>query len=164
MWISKRDTEILATLVSLYGTTRSPVSSSQLADHLTYSCPLIRKELQKMESFGLLKKENRSAGRTPTDKGLKTYLRTLEESGNGPAEAIKSEINASGKNFSELSTQSALLLARESGTIGFVCFDSIFDLEFSRIKLIKIDAYKIMLILNTRNQWVFSKIFTTRRI
>jgi len=162
MWISKRDSEILATLVSLYSNTRRPVSSAQLSGHLPHSCSLIRKELQKLESHGFLKKSSNSSGRTPTDRGLKMYLKTLDQM-NDTAQFLPGSLGSEGKDFSDLSVQSADLLSRESDHIGFVYFDSIFDLEFRKIKLIKIDAYKIMMILNGMNQWVFSKIFITNR-
>ncbi len=162
MWISKRNTEILASLVNLYSNTRLPVSSAQLSKFLPYSGSLIRKELQKLESLGFIKKSNRSSGRIPSDKGLKMYLRSLETitDNNMIFPGLK---QSGGKDFSDLSTKSADLLSRESDHIGFVYFDSIFDLEFTNIRLIKIDSYKIMMILNSWNQWVFSKVFTTNK-
>ncbi len=162
MWISKRDTEILATLVNLYSNTRLPVSSAQLSGYLPFSCSLIRKELQKLEANGLIEKSSSSSGRTPSDRGIKMYLRGLDkmvETGPLSPEFLK----ATGKDFSDLSTKSADLLSRESDHIGFVYFDSIFDLEFKSLKLIKIDSYKIMMILRGSNQWIFSKIFITNR-
>lgn len=162
MWISKRNTEILASLINLYSNTRRPVSSAQLSEYLPYSCSLIRKELQKLESNGLLKKSSCSSGRTPSDRGLKMYLRSLDELAD--TGSLSPEfLQANGKNFSDLSNKSVDLLSRESDHIGFVYFDSIFDLEFKKIKLIKIDSYKIMMILNNMNQWIFSKIFITNR-
>ncbi len=162
MWISKRDTEILAALVNLYSSTRHPVSSAQLTECLPYSCSLIRKELQKLESNGLITKSSSSSGRTPSDRGLKMFLRSLDSITD--SSALTPEFSRSmGKNFSDLSTTSADLLSRESDHLGFVYLDSIFDLEFSKVKLIKIDSYKIMMILSSRNQWVFSKIFITNR-
>lgn len=162
MWISKRNTEILASLINLYSNTRRPVSSKQLSEHLPYSCSLLRKELQKLEAIGFIKKSSSSSGRTPSDKGLKMYLRSLDEiadTGTLSPEFFQSD----GKDFSDLSTRSADFLSRESDHIGFVYFDSIFDLEFKKVKLIKIASYKIMMILDCRNQWIFSKIFVTNR-
>ncbi|MEN8223392.1 MAG: hypothetical protein ABFR36_09060 [Acidobacteriota bacterium] len=162
MWISKRDTEILAALVNLYSSTRHPVSSAQLAKLLPYSCSLIRKELQKLESNGLITKSSGSSGRTPSDRGLKMFLRNLDRI-TDPATLSPEFVHSIGRDFSDLSTKSADLLSRESDHIGFVYFDSIFDLEFQKVKLIKIDSYKIMMILSSMNRWVFSKIFITNR-
>lgn len=162
MWISKRNTEILASLINLYSNTRRPVSSKQLSEHLPYSCSLLRKELQKLEAIGFIKKSSSSSGRTPSDKGLKMYLRSLDEIAD--TETLSPEFfQSDGKDFSDLSTRSADFLSRESDHIGFVYFDSIFDLEFKKVKLIKIAPHKIMMILNCRNQWIFSKIFVTNR-
>lgn len=162
MWISKRDTEILAALVNLYSSTRHPVSSAQLSEHLPYSCSLIRKELQKLESYGLLTKNNSSSGRTPSDRGLKMFLKGLDRITDSPSFSPEF-FHSDDKDFSDLSNKSTDLLSRESDHIGFVYFDSIFDLEFRKVRLIKIGSYKMMMILNSSNQWVFSKIFITNR-
>jgi len=162
MWISKRNTEILAALVNLYSRTRRPVASAQLAERLPWSCSLIRKELQKMESGGLITKPSSSSGRIPSDRGLKTFLRSLEKAeGHMDPSDVPGETRR--RDFSDLSSRSADLLSRESDHIGFVYFDSIFDLRFRRLKLIKIGPYKMMMILSGRNRWVFSKIFVTHR-
>ncbi len=162
MWISKRNTEILVTLVKLYGNTRHPISSAQLTKYLPYSCSLIRKELQKLESNGLIEKRSSSSGRIPSDRGLKMYLNSLDEMTDSVSN-FSNLLSSSGKDFSDLSNTSADLLSRESDNIGFVYLDSIFDLEFKKVKLIKIGPYKIMMILNSSKQWVFSKIFVTNK-
>ncbi len=163
MWISKRNAEILATLIALYGKAKQPVSSDRLSKQLPYSSSLIRKELQRMESNGLIEKTSVSSGRIPSDKGLKMYLRTLDPQPLNDNSRIDFPNPGKDKDFCDLSSKSADLLSKGSDNIGFVYFDSVFDIEYKKIKLIKIGSYKVMAILNTINHWVFSKIFVTNR-
>lgn len=160
MWISKRNSDILATLIKLYTSDKIPVSSKQLSIILPYSCSLIRKELQNLESHGFITKNNASSGRVPSDKGIKTYLRTINNSDLPQKEEIKLSLN-SGSSFNDLSNSSASLLSSSTNNIGFVYFDSIFDLNYKKVRLIKIGPYKVMAVVKSRKNWIFSKLFIT---
>lgn len=160
MWISKRNSDILATLIKLYTSDQIPVSSKQLSTILPYSCSLIRKELQNLEGHGFITKKNASSGRIPSDKGIKSYLRSINNSDTLQEEEIKLPLN-SGSSFNDLSDSSVSLLSSSTNNIGFVYFDSIFDLNYKKVRLIKIAPYKLMAVVESRKNWIFSKIFIT---
>lgn len=160
MWISKRNSDILATLIKLYTSHNIPVSSKRLSDVLPYSCSLIRKELQNLEAHGFITKNNVSSGRIPSDKGIKNYLRKINNINTPNEKEIKLPVN-SGSSFNDLSNSSASLLSTTTNNIGFVYFDSIFDLNYKKIRMIKIGPYKLMAVLKSRKNWIFSKIFIT---
>ncbi|MEN8154781.1 MAG: hypothetical protein ABFR75_12250 [Acidobacteriota bacterium] len=160
MWISKRNSDILAALIKLYTSQNIPVSSKQLSNILPYSCSLIRKELQNLEANGFITKNNASSGRVPSDKGIKNYIRKINNSTDLNEKEIEFPFNKS-SSFNDLSNNSASLLSSTTNNIGFVYFDSIFDLNYKKARLIKIGPYKVMAILKSRKNWMFSKIFTT---
>ncbi len=160
MWLSKRDTAILNTLIKLYITGKKPVSSKNISESLPLSESLIRKELQKLESYGFVEKSSVSSGRTPSDRGLKLYLKELNpESDNSLKHSVYRQI--SGQNFNDLSNKSADTLSSETNNIGFIYFDSIFELPFKKIKLIKTGQARLMVIIDSTNGWVFSKVLQT---
>lgn len=77
MWLNKRNSLILKNLIKIYISTHKPVSSNQLTTIISLSSPTIRKELQKLESYGYIFRTTYSSGRIPTNRGLKFYLREL---------------------------------------------------------------------------------------
>lgn len=144
----------------MYISEKRPVSSKNLAEFFPLSESLIRKELQKLESFGFIKKSSISSGRTPSDQGLKLYLSSLEPHASKISEhSMKKRI--SGQNFNDLSAESADILSFETNNISFIYFQSIFELPFEKIKMIKIGFSKIMVVVNSTNGWIFSKMLIT---
>lgn len=160
MWLSKRDTSILNALIELYVIQKKPVSSKNLSVILPFSESLLRKELHKLESYGFIKKSSVSSGRTPSDRGLKLYLKNLDKEnltgGNQSLPQWGTE-----QNFYDLSNRSADILSSGTNNIGFIYFDSLFELPFKRIRLVKTGISRIMVVLNSSNGWVFSKILLT---
>lgn len=161
MWLSKRDTTILNSLIKLYTSGKRPVSSRNLSSILPFSESLIRKELQKLESWGFVKKSSVSSGRTPSDRGLKLYLRNLIPfiETDTKNDSIKWQI--SDQNFNELSMKSAGHLTSWTSNIGFIYLNSIFELPFKMIRLIKTGNSKVMVVVDSVNGWIFSKMFQT---
>ncbi len=161
MWLSKRDTTILNSLIKLYTAEKRPVSSRNLSSILPFSESLIRKELHKLENWGFVKKSSVSSGRTPSDRGLKLYLRNLIPfiETDTKNDSIKWQI--SDQNFNELSMKSAGHLTSWTSNIGFIYLNSIFELPFKMIRLIKTGNSKVMVVVDSVNGWIFSKMFQT---
>ena len=161
MWLSKRDTTILNSLIKLYTAEKRPVSSRNLSSILPFSESLIRKELYKLENWGFVKKSSVSSGRTPSDRGLKLYLRNLIPfiETDTKNDSIKWQI--SDQNFNELSMKSAGHLTSWTSNIGFIYLNSIFELPFKMIRLIKTGNSKGMVVVDSVNGWIFSKMFQT---
>lgn len=160
MWLSKRNSQILSNLTKIYIATHKPVSSSQLAPTMLLSCSALRKELQKLESFGFIYKPSSSSGRIPTNKGLRYYLRELLK--NQEIEKMDFQLpDIKNFDFKNISENLLTLLSENTHNIGFLFLNSIFDLKFNRIKLFKIGSHRIMTVLHSTYDWSFSKIFHT---
>lgn len=162
MWISKRNSFLLTRLIEIYTSTHKPVSSKELAPLLSLSESTVRKELQKLESYGFLFKPNTSAGRIPSNKGIKHYLKQVIENltpNTAPLEFP--ELNDS--DFNNVSGNVITHLSTTTNNIGFVFLNSVFDLNFKRIKLIKVGSHRIMTLITSTRNWNFSKIFHTRK-
>ncbi len=162
MWLKKRDSSILIRLIEIYISTHKPVSSAQLAPLLGFSCSTMRKDLQRLESYGFIYKPSTSSGRIPTNRAIKYYIKQLMENLQIGTDAVDMQFpEIVEPDFNNMSEDYLSLLASQTHTVGFIFLNSIFDLNFKRVRLLKVGAYKVMTIIQSVNKWTFSKIFKT---
>jgi heat-inducible transcriptional repressor len=75
--LSNRKARVLQSVVELYISSAAPVSSAAIVESsrdLGVSTATIRHIMAELEEAGLLKKPHKSAGRIPTETGLRAYL------------------------------------------------------------------------------------------
>ena len=162
MWLKKRSSLILNCLVKIYIDTHKPVSSGQLAPLVSLSAATVRKELLQLESYGFLFKPSHSSGRVPTNRAIKFYLRkVMEDLDNNIELADMPVIDPVSFEFTSLSDNFLSSLSDQTQNIGFLFLNSIFDLNFRKIKFIKVGPHRVMTVIQTLNDCTFSKIFTT---
>ena len=161
MWLKKRNSLILISLLNVYASTHKPVSSSQLAPYVSLSNSAVRKELQKLEAYGFIFKPSPSSGRVPTNKGIRYYFRELVKNLESDDKEVNLPVIMDDLDFNNVSDNFLSLLSTESRNLGFIFLDSIFDLSFKRIRMIKIGPRRIMTIIQSISGWNFSKIFKT---
>lgn len=77
--LSKRQKEILKTIVEEYIKTAKPVSSSHICQNVKCSSATVRNEMVYLEEIGLLEKDHFASGRTPSEEGYKYYVDNLME-------------------------------------------------------------------------------------
>ena len=78
--LTRRQREILGLLVAEHIATGQPVGSKTLVDRgIRVSPSTVRSELAEMEAHGLLTHPHTSAGRVPTEAGVRTYVDQLLE-------------------------------------------------------------------------------------
>lgn len=148
-------------LIDIYTSTQKPVSSSELARLTPLSESTIRKELQKLETYGFIYKPSASAGRIPSNKGIKHYLKPLIDN-------LQTNHDTCGlpeihnTDFNNISDDFLSILSTNTGNIGFVYLNSLFDLNYRNVRLIKVGSHRVMTIIHSLNNWTFSKIFNTK--
>jgi heat-inducible transcriptional repressor len=81
-----RQQQILIAIVEQYAEVASPVGSSLLSKAFNVSSATIRAEMAELERMGYIHQPHTSAGRVPTDKGYRTYVNSLTEAIDVPAE------------------------------------------------------------------------------
>lgn len=87
--LTKRQEELLSLIVRVYTQKQEPVSSRFLAEHsgLGFSSATIRNEMAVLEDLGYIAAPHTSAGRVPTERGYRYFVRHLtSESMLTPAE------------------------------------------------------------------------------
>ncbi|MBV9693271.1 MAG: heat-inducible transcription repressor HrcA, partial [Alphaproteobacteria bacterium] len=123
--LGERPREVFRHLVEAFLTSGEPVGSRTLSQRLpiTLSPASIRNVMADLETMGLLYAPHTSAGRVPTEKGLRLFVDGLLEIGElAPDErvAIEARINGSGKRLEDVLTQATTLLSGLSRCAGLV--------------------------------------------
>jgi heat-inducible transcriptional repressor len=120
-----RPREIFRYLVEAYLTSGEPVGSRTLSQRLplTLSPASIRNVMADLERMGLLYAPHTSAGRVPTEKGLRLFVDGMLQIGDLTSEErsqIEERIAASGRPFEDVLTQATTMLSGLSRCAGLL--------------------------------------------
>jgi heat-inducible transcriptional repressor len=123
--LNHRSREILRHIVEAFVETGAPIGSRTLSRRLgmTLSPATIRNVMADLEDLGLLLAPHTSAGRLPTDLGLRLFVHGLLEHGNltqDERQHIESECAASGKGLSQILEKASTMLSDLSHCAGLV--------------------------------------------
>lgn len=149
-----KDKIVLTLVIESYVRYGRPVSSGSISQtrRLSASPATLRNIMAKLEEMGFLSQPHTSAGRVPTDKGLRHYVGgllakkgLLEER----AVLIQEEFSNRTADFDSLLIQACRILADSSDNLGFVISPHIFRLPFEHLRFIKISDRRILVILVT---------------
>lgn len=161
MWVSKRNSNLIHRLIELYTQKLTPVSSEELAQTIHLAPSTIRKELQQLEKAGWITKQNTSSGRIPSNKAIRAYIKASYQNVNSNDDSPDS-LGGSSSDFSVFSRSFLTSLSEKTGAIGFVLFDSFFDLRFRSLQIHKTSPHQIMVTIQALNGLSFTKRFTTQ--
>lgn len=123
--LGERPREVFRHLVDAFLTSGEPVGSRTLSQRLPVSLSpaSIRNVMADLEVLGLLYAPHTSAGRVPTEKGLRLFVDGLLEIGDlSPAErtAIETRIAGTGHGLEDVLTQATAMLSGLSRCAGLV--------------------------------------------
>jgi heat-inducible transcriptional repressor len=123
--LSERPREVFRHLVEAFLTSGEPVGSRTLSQRLPVqlSPASIRNVMADLEALGLLYAPHTSAGRVPTEKGLRLFVDGLLEIGQlAPDERVQIEarISGTGRGLEDVLTQATTMLSGLSRCAGLV--------------------------------------------
>jgi heat-inducible transcriptional repressor len=123
--LSERSRDIFRSIVEAYLETGEPIGSRtvSLKSGLALSAASIRNVMSDLEHAGLLEAPHTSAGRVPTQLGLRMFVDGLLEVGNlAPEErkGIEGQLAASGRKIDDVLMQASALLSGLSQCAGLV--------------------------------------------
>ena len=150
--LDHRAAALFRELVESYLETGEPVGSRTLArfSSLGLSPASIRNILADLETEGLLFAPHVSAGRLPTQRGLRLYVDGMMEVGNlAPDEQsrIMAECRAGGRNATELLNKASGLLSGLAAGVGFVIAPKSERKTIKQIQLVRLDAGRALVVL-----------------
>ena len=161
--LSKRNKQILTSLINEYILTAEPVGSRRIAKKysIDLSSATIRNVMSDLEEMGLLHKPHTSAGRVPTEKALRFYVNSI---------LMVKRLNPLEKNrirkkykFSEMETtdiikQTSEVLSVLSHHMSIISAPKIIGTTLKHIEFIKVSMNRILVIFVSQSGFVQNRI------
>ena len=127
--LNERSRDVFCQIVDAYMTTGEPIGSRTLSGRLSESISpaTVRNVMSDLEELGLLAAPHISAGRVPTEQGLRLYVSGLMELGDlagQEREALEAQCHDTGQSLETLLTQAGLSLAGLSRCASLVAVPS----------------------------------------
>jgi len=161
-----KDKKVLHLVVESFVRHGRPVSSGSIsqAKRVSASPATLRNIMAKLEEMGFLTQPHTSAGRVPTDKGLRDYVGSLLAAKYLTEERvplIQEEFPQRTSDFDSLLLQACRILADSSDNLGFVISPNIFRLPFEHVRFIKISDRRVLAIVVTPFHMVLTETLET---
>jgi heat-inducible transcriptional repressor len=163
--LTERPREVFRHLVEAFLASGEPVGSRTLSQRLpvTLSPASIRNVMADLESMGLLYAPHTSAGRAPTEKGLRLFVDGLLEIGElAPDErvAIEARMSGSGRGIEDVLTQATQSLAGLSRCAGLMVTTKQ-DSAFKHVEFVGVAPGKALVIMVTEDGQVENRVIET---
>ena len=163
--LSERPREVFRHLVEAFLASGEPVGSRTLSQRLplALSPASIRNVMADLEAMGLLYAPHTSAGRVPTEKGLRLFVDGLLEVGDlEPQERniIEARITGSGQRLEDVLTQATTLLSGLSRCAGLVVTAKQ-DAALKHVEFVHVSPGKALAIMVSEDGQVENRIVAT---
>ena len=163
--LSERPREVFRHLVEAFLASGEPVGSRTLSQRLpvTLSPASIRNVMADLEAMGLLYAPHTSAGRVPTERGLRLFVDGLLEIGGlAPEERVQIEarINVSGRGIEDVLTQATTLLSGLSRCAGLVVAAKQ-DAVLKHIEFVSVAPGKALVVIVSEDGQVENRLIDT---
>lgn len=161
--LSNRDRQILHAVVQDYIRTAEPVGSGRISRNypLEISPATIRSAMSSLEEKGLLMQPHKSAGRVPTDLGLRFYVDTILEirsiSGQDQ-QVIKQEFAGMQPEFEHIIKHSSKVLSSISKHMGIVLAPRFSSLKLRQLQFVRLSERVLLVILVGQSGMVQNRI------
>lgn len=162
-----KDARVLHLIVESYLKVGKPVSSGFISQKMEHpiSPATVRNIMVKLEKLDYLDQPHTSAGRIPTDKGLRFYVKNLFKEVTFTDKSIDLPIEDFYRkkgDFNSLLDSVSHVLSEYSGNLGFVLSPRLSFMNFRYLRFIKVSEEKIMVILITTFNLVLTEIVETK--
>lgn len=160
--LNERSREIFRYIVDSYLETGQPVGSRVISESsgLSLSPASIRNTMADLESLGLLRAPHTSAGRLPTERGLRLYVDGLMQLGNLTEQerrSIEAECNVKGSSVKDVYEKASDTLSRLSACASLVMAPKV-DTKVRQIQFVQLEPCKVLGILVMENGLVENRI------
>jgi len=159
---SERTREVFRTIVESYLATGDPVGSRTLSQQLGFnlSPASVRNVMADLEDAGLLFAPHTSAGRIPTQIGLRLFVDGLLEIGNlsdDDRKVIKNQCAAGGQNYENVFEQATSMLSGLSHCAGLVVAPKL-NTQLKHIEFVSLSPGKALVVIVTEDGQVENRV------
>jgi len=163
--LGERPREVFRHLVDAYITSGEPVGSRTLSHRLPHSLSpaSIRNVMADLEALGLLYAPHTSAGRVPTEKGLRLFVDGLLEIGElAPSEraAIEARVRDQNRGIEDVLTQATLMLSGLSRCAGLVVAAKQ-DMTLKHVEFVGVAPGKALVVIVSEDGQVENRVIDT---
>jgi heat-inducible transcriptional repressor len=163
--LDKRSREIFKQIVDAYVATGEPIGSRTLSQRLSPSLSpaTVRNVMSDLEDAGLLFSPHASAGRLPTDAGLKLFVDGLLQVGNltrEERESIEGQCHAEGTSVEGMLKDATSVLSGLSNCAGLVMAPKT-NVPLKHIEIISLSPGRALVVMVTENGVVENRIIDT---
>ena len=164
--LSEKSKQIFKGVVESYLETGEPAGSETILKKtgIDISPASIRSILANLQKEGLLYAPHISAGRLPTDKGMRFFVDGLLEFGRlttNEQENIKSQCRSRGTSFQEVLDEASKTISGLSNCAGIVVAPK-FQNKIKHIEFIRLNTNQVMSIIASENGLVENRILNTK--
>ena len=161
--LSERKERILATVAETYIVTGEPVGSKYLCASAGFrvSSATIRNEMAELSEWGYLEQPHTSAGRIPSQKGLRYYVDHLMERYEPSAVdifRIRSRVDSNEGDPQKLLSSAAAVLAELTGCAAVVTTPFAAGSRIKRTDLVPLGGRNVMMVVSISNGTLKSRI------
>ncbi len=161
--LNKRAQKILHAVIQNYIKTAEPVGSRTVAKNydLDLSPATIRNVMAELDEMGLLTQPHKSAGRVPTELGLRYYVDTILEINpisDQEMRTIEEKFSTSGLDTAQLIKNVSKALSLVSHHIGLVLAPRFAYLQLKRLEFIRLSRKLVLTILVSQTGAVQNRI------
>ncbi|HVH07883.1 MAG TPA: heat-inducible transcriptional repressor HrcA [Myxococcota bacterium] len=152
--LSSRQTEVLRAVVGAWVGAAQPVASDTIAQLLSvaWSPATVRSTLGELSELGFVTKSHASAGRFPTEDGLRFYVRYLigpRRLGSDEMRDLSSHVE--GDDPQQLFHSASRLLSERTRQLGFVVVPRVADVMLRHVSLVRLSTERVLAVLVTRD-------------
>lgn len=163
--MGERPREVFRHLVDAFLASGEPVGSRSLSQRLPHSLSpaSIRNVMADLETMGLLYAPHTSAGRVPTEKGLRLFVDGLLEIGElSPDErrTIEARVENTNRGIEDVLTQATLMLSGLSRCAGLVVAGKQ-DATLKHVEFVSVSPGKAMVIMVSEDGQVENRLIDT---
>ncbi len=166
--VSEREKRILYSVIDNYIKTGEPVGSSYLVSkyQLPWSPATVRSVMFDLMDKQYLVQPHISAGRVPTEKGLRIYINSLlnqKELPKSKRTVIKRRYRQLDGTFNQVISETSIMLSDISNCTGLATLPSIRSMKIKSTKLIKIAERKVLVIIVFENGMIDQRMIRLSR-
>lgn len=162
MELTKRDQQVLEAVVTDYIRSGEPVGSRTISKRygVTVSSATIRNVMADLEELGYLLQPHTSAGRIPTDKGLRFYLDSIMQSRileDAERRVIRQAFEGIQQDLGDILQKTSHVLSRFCRQAGVVLWPKLSSARFRHIEFVHLRPQRVVALLIAKSGLVYHR-------